>query len=413
MSGRTAQCRAAGWSCQQFVNRVSFARMRGYLRKRGESWQLIVSGGDDPITGRRRHVTRTVRGTKKHAEAELAKLLVSAGQGEQVATSATLGDLIAKWLETAGPDWSPSTLQVTEWYCDAYVLPALGRVALRKITAVKLDQFYAAMRKGGGRDGKPLAPRTVRRMHNIVRASLQQGVRWGWLATNPAINATPPRTMKIEPRPPTPDDVATLLDFCERDDPDFAMFVRLAAATGARRGELLGLRWKSIDFDGRAVLISRSVVNGGGGVVEKDTKTHQARRIALDIGTVDALSEHRARCEKTAAACGVALGTDGYVFSYEADGSAPWQPNSATQRFARLRSRVGLEHVRLHDMRHYVATRLIAAGVSVRTVSGRLGHSNSATTLNIYSHFVEATDQDAADLLGALLDRQARGGGRN
>ena len=107
------------------------------------------------------------------------------------------------------------------------------------------------MRKGGGRDGKPLAPRTVRRMHNIVRAALQQGVRWGWLATNPAVNATPPRTLKIEPRPPTLDDVATLLDFCERDDPDFAMFVRLAAATGARRGELLGVRWKAIDFDGR------------------------------------------------------------------------------------------------------------------------------------------------------------------
>ena len=380
--------------------------MREYMRKRGDAWQLIVSGGNDPISGKRRHITRTVRGTKKEAEAELAKLLVSTGKGENVTTTATMTDLVDSWLEIVGPDWSPTTLQVTQRYCDSYIRPGLGKIALRKLTTAKLDQFYAAMRKGGGKHGKPLSPRTVRRMHNMVRAALQQGVRWGWLATNPAVNATAPRTLKVEPRPPSPDEVGSLLDACERDAPDFAMFVRLAAATGARRGELLGLRWNAIDVDGRAVLISRNVVNSGEGIIEKDTKTHQARRIALDIGTIDALSAHRKWSETIAAQCDTTIDDNAYVFSYEADGSAPWQPNSATQRFARLRNRLDLDHVRLHDLRHYVATRLIAAGVSVRTVSGRLGHSNSATTLNIYSHFVEATDQAAADILGAMLDRR-------
>ncbi len=381
--------------------------MRGHMRKRGESWQLIVSGGADGVTGRRRQVSKTVKGTKKEAEAELAKMLVSAGEGTNVSTNATMADLLAKWIETVGPDWSPSTFQVTQWYCDGYILPALGSMPLRKITTAKLDQFYAAMRKEGGRGGKALEARTVRRAHSIVGAALQQAVRWGWIGVNPATNASPPRSRKIEPKPPAPGEVATLLAYCETTDPDFATFVRLAAATGARRGELLGLRWSAIDFEHRAVLISRSVVLGVDGVVEKDTKTHQARRIAVDACTFGALAALRERCGARAGSCGAHYSNDSYVFSYEVDGAVPWMPNTVTQRFGRIRDHLDLHTVRLHDLRHYVATRLIAAGVSVRTVSGRLGHSNSSTTLNVYSHFVEATDQVAADLLGELLDRGA------
>jgi integrase len=378
--------------------------MRGHVRKRGSAWQVIVSAGADPITGRRRQVTRFVHGTKREAEGELARLLVRVGQGSAPATNVTVDELLTRWLENVGPDWSPSTLAVTTTYVDLYLRPSLGKVQLRKLTPAKIDAFYAAMRDRGGRKGASLSPRTVRRIHNIVHSSLQQAVRWGWVTTNPASNASPPRTIKTDPKPPAPDEVARLLEECERTDPSFTMFVRLAAATGARRGELVGLRWSAVDFDACSLLIARSVVNGTATVVEKDTKTHQARRIALDEGTVAALTTHRLRCAEAALACGTPLAADAYVFSSDPVGLAPWHPNSATQHFRRLRQRVGLEHVRLHDLRHYVATRLIAAGVPVRTVSGRLGHSNTATTLNVYSHFVEATDQDAAALLGALLD---------
>lgn len=379
--------------------------MRGHLRKRGPSWQVLVDAGRDPITGKRRQVSRNVRGTKKQAEEVLARMLVEAGAGAHSGTSnATVSELVEAWFELARPDLSPSTIQTTRWFIDLYVRDRIGTVPLRRLSVAKLDRYYAELRKGGGANGKALSPRTVRRVHNIVRRALEQGLRWGWIGANPAAHASPPKLQRREPTPPTPADVQRLLDAAEADDPDFAMFLRVAAATGARRGELCGLRWARLDLDGGAVLIDRSVVRTDNGTVEKDTKTHQARRIALDGSTVAMLRQHRERAAMRARECGVSLADDAYVFSYEPDGGKPWAPLTVSQRFGRLRDRLDLQGVRLHDLRHYVATRLIAGGVSIRTVSGRLGHANAATTLGVYSHYVDATDQDAADLLGALLD---------
>jgi integrase len=301
-------------------------------------------------------------------------------------------------------DLSPTTVQVTRWFADCYIRPRIGTVRLRKLTAIDLDRFYAELRASGGREGTPLAPRTVKRVHNIVRRALQQAVRWGWLSENPAVHASPPRTQRVEPTAPSPEDVGRLVSKANEADPEFGLFLRLAAVTGARRGELCGLRWDAVDIDGANLLIARSVVRGGDGLVDKDTKTHQARRVALDAATVRALTQHHARCAKRALECGAALGANAFVFSYDAAGAKPWPPLSVSQRFRRLRQQAGLPDVRLHDLRHYAATQLIAGGVPVRTVSGRLGHANAATTLGIYSHFVEASDQSAATLLGQLLD---------
>ena len=365
----------------------------------------MVDAGRDPLTGKRRQISRNVRGTRRQAEEVLARLLVEAGRGQHGgASNATVAELVDAWFELAKPDLSPSTVQTTRWFVDLYVRERIGRVPLRRLTVAALDRYYADLRDGGGENGKPLSPSTVRRVHNIVRRALEQGVRWGWIGSNPAAHASPPKLQRPELEPPSPEDVARLLRAAELDDPDFATFLRLAAATGARRGELCGLRWSAIDLEGAAVLIARSIVRGDGGLVEKDTKTHQARRIALDDSTVELLAAQRARCEVRAIACDAVLRDEAFVFSYEADGSTPCPPLSVSQQYGRLRDRLGLEGVRLHDLRHYVATRLIAAGVSIRTVSGRLGHANAATTLGVYSHFVEATDQDAAKLLGALLD---------
>jgi integrase len=152
------------------------------------------------------------------------------------------------------------------------------------------------------------------------------------------------------------------------------------------------------------VTISRSVVEGGKGIaIEKDTKTHAARHIALDADTAAVLTAHRHRMAERSLACGRSLSDDAFVFSSAPDGSASLQPNEVTKEFIRVRGRIGLDSVRLHDLRHFAATRLLAAGVPVRTVSGRLGHANAATTLGVYAHFLEASDREAAEALGAVL----------
>ena len=110
--------------------------------------------------------------------------------------------------------------------------------------------------------------------------------------------------------------------------------------------------------------------------------------------------------------CRVSLVEDAFVFSNSPDGGEPWFPDSVSRSFKRLCVREGLHNVRLHDLRHFVATQLLGAGVDVRTVAGRLGHRNAATTLNVYAHFLEQTDRAAADIIGQVIAGGRASGGR-
>jgi integrase len=134
-----------------------------------------------------------------------------------------------------------------------------------EITTPELDAFYRALlttRK----------PATVRQTHAILRRAFRQAVRWGWVATNPAVEATPPRVRRAQLQIPGPDQMVALIAAAEVEDPELACFLRLAVATGARRGELCGLRWSRVDLAGGAVLIDQAVVEVGGVIIEKDPK---------------------------------------------------------------------------------------------------------------------------------------------
>jgi integrase len=381
--------------------------MRGHLRKRGDAWELRAYAGVDPITKRQKYVTRTFRGGKREAEEALAKLVTEVSGGGHAAQDTTVGDLISQWLDLAKPDLSPTTARGYDWITKTYVLPSLKDVPLARLRTSQLDRLYAKLRENGGQDGKPLSAATVRQVHAILRRALQQGVKWGWITTNPAAMASSPRVRSQHLDPPDPDEVVRLIEAATAEDPDFGCFLLLAATTGARRGELCGLQWRDVDLKAQAITISRSVVEAAHSeLVTKDTKTNSSRRIALDGRTAEALRDHQHRCAARASTCRARITSTGYIFSSEPDGIRPWAPNDVTKDFIRLRKRVGLENVRLHDLRHFAATRLLAAGVSVRTVSGRLGHANAATTLGVYAHFVEESDRDAAEKLGALLDEK-------
>ena len=298
----------------------------------------------------------------------------------------------------------------TRGILDRELLPGLGHVKLSKLKAEDIDAFYTRLRsKGGGRRGNGLAPSTIKRTHGVLRRALHQGVRWGWLGANPATAASPPRVLCSDLRPPSPGELGRLLDTAERLNPELATFVVLSAACGARRSELLALRWTDIDLDARVMTIARGLVMGNEGLVEKDTKTHQARTLSLDATTVSNLRAHRKRVLERVMACGRDVPADAFVFSSDGLGRSPMLPDSTSRAFRRLCAHAGVEGFRLHDLRHYVATRLLSAGVDVRTVAGRLGHRNSATTLNVYAHFVPQSDRNAADLLGAILDRERSG----
>ena len=175
---------------------------------------------------------------------------------------------------------------------------------------------------------------------------------------------------------------------------------------GGRRGEVGALRWTNVDFEAAELsLVVALVERRDGSILEKDTKTHQSRRPAVDEGTLSALRAWQREVERRAALGEVCVRSDGFVFSPTADGSEPWRPYHWTAAWRRLRVKAGLgSELWLHDFRHFTATRLLDAGVPVKTVSGRLGHARPSTTLNVYAHFIPASDRLAANAMGALLD---------
>jgi len=378
--------------------------MKGHLRKRGASWELRAFAGRDPVTGREVYRTRSFRGDKREAECALARFVQEVA-GAHSTRDATVGDLVTAWFELAKQDLSPSTIVGYEACIKRYVTPTLGDVPLDRLKVAQLDHLCDELRSGGGQARRPLATATVRQVHAILRRALQQGVRWGWIVANPAVLATPPRVRNRVIDSPEPHEVARLVRAAREEDPDLGAFLHLAATTGARRGELCGLRWDHADFEHATLTIARSIVDGPGGtLVEKDTKTHSVRRVALDATSVTALVAHAERCTARLKLCSADLDPSAYVFSRTGDGSRPWPPNDVTHAFIQLRNRLGLTSVRLHDLRHFAATRLLGAGIPVRTVSGRLGHANAATTLGVYAHFLAESDRGAANTLGDLLN---------
>jgi integrase len=373
--------------------------MSGGLREKASGvWEVRLETGRDPVTGRRRQLSRSVHGTKRDAQRVLNRLLAESEISQGGRTTTNFRQLSEQWLALVSNDLSPTTVHRYKNLLRNRILPALGDRSIHAIRTNDLDRLYLGLVNEVG-----LAPATVRQAHAIIRRAFRQAVLWGWIATNPAVNATPPRVAKSSPSPPNVRQVGALLQLAAESDPELSRFLHVSATTGARRGEVCALRWKNFDPELRTLSIEHSIADLPGGLVEKDTKTHTSRRIALDAGTAEVLEQLRLDQIARAAEANLAVSENSFIFSTEPDGLTPWVPGSVTKRFQKLRDSLGYTGMRLHDLRHFTATRLIAAGIPVRTVSGRLGHADPSTTLSVYAHFVEASDQAAAKVMGDLV----------
>jgi len=209
--------------------------MRGSLREKADNrWELRVYAGIDVQTGKKRWVSRTVRGSRSEAEAELASLSDQVDYPRRRASGTTMGELLSTWYELASPHWAPNTRRHTRSVIDVHLVPRFGHLAVGKVTTVDLDDFDAELLVRGAHDGKPLKPGTVQRIHGVLRRALTQAVRWEWIWDNPAVYARAPRVDQREIYSPPPKAVAQLVAAAARL-PGLAMYFRLAATTGAPR----------------------------------------------------------------------------------------------------------------------------------------------------------------------------------
>jgi integrase len=251
--------------------------------------------------------------------------------------------------------------------------------------------------RGGQSDG-PLASSTIKRVHVIVHAALEQGVKWDMLPSNPDDRTTRPEVVDGDIEPPTPAEVNKLIAaLIEENDPEMALFLRMSATVITRRGELSRLQWKSVDLETGEIRLPR-----------RTNKTKRTRLITVGSGTLEWLRRHHTKMAERALFIGVRLTPESFVFSYEADCSRPMHPAAITRRFISLRNGLGLPHVRLHDLRHFAATQALGHGVYVVTVAERGGWANANVLLRTYAAFLPANDQAAAAVLDDVLDKPAR-----
>lgn len=354
-----------------------------FREKRPGYWEVRIGAGKDPVTGKPLYASRTVRGDAKAAEKALDHLAREVRLGQHSATRDTLAHLLddyLRFLEQRGR--KTNTLRTYRMYVRTHIEPALGDIPLARLTARHVDRLYGDLLDGG------MKPASVRQVHAIIRGALAQANRWDLVPANVAAKATPPTVPERDLAPPTPAQVRQLLDAA--DDPTFAAFIAVAATTGARRSELTRLRRSNIDLAAGTARIH-------------GTKTGKFRTVALDPFTVHVLTIHLAWLEQRAADKEQALDPDPWVFSRRADATTAPDPMWFTHEFERVRRLVGLNHVRLHDLRHFVASYLIGGGQDPRTVAGRLGHADPSMTLRVYSHVIADRDVAAAAAIGALV----------
>lgn len=405
------------------------------MRVRGGSLQVRVFAGVDPVTARDRYLSETVRGTDRAARREadkvLARLQAQVDGQRSAQSTVSLEYAINEWLSTV--EIEDSTRDTYVGYVERTIRPALGQVPISRISTRMLETLYAELRRCRARCGgrsfvvhqvegqhdcdpsgchphvcRPMAASTVRQVHAVISGALSAAVRWDWITTNPARGAQRPRQLPPQPDPPSPSDAARLVDGAFAVDDDWGTLVWLVMTTGMRRGEVCALRWSRIDLDTGVVDVRRSYRLRHGVGTEKDTKTHQMRRIALDTETVVLLTEHKDRCAQRLRELGAELADDMYVFSNSRrfEPTTPCSPHSVSSRYRNLARRLGID-THIHALRHYSATELLTAGVDLRTVAGRLGHGGGgATTLRVYAAWVAATDRQAAEILGSRMPKR-------
>ena len=363
--------------------------MRGHIKTRSKgSWTIIFNLGRDPATGKRKQQWVTVRGTKKQAETRLAELLNQMDTGGFIKpTKETFGSFLQRYLD----DYISTQIRATT--LEAYqqrgkhLIDGLGHIPVSELREEHIHKYYREK-------SKTLSPGTLIKHHNLLRSALGQGVIWRTLTRNVAEAVKPPKVSRKEMRALTGPEVHRMLEACE--DTAWHSIFHTLTWTGLRRSELLGLRWKDVDLILASLRVVQSVqrLNTGEFIVQEPKTASGRRTIALSPASCLVLREHREKQEADATLLGRQLAEDDLVFSHP-DGS-PRDPSTLTVAFRRLTRRIGLDGVRLHDLRHTMASLYLEQGVNPKTVAERLGHASVTITLDLYSHCLPGVQEAAA-----------------
>lgn len=368
--------------------------MKGHVKQRGDRYYAVIYEGRDPVTGNERRRWHPAGTDRAEAERLAAKLAATETSRVGAVRSLTFGAyLTSQWLPAKKLHLATSTYRGYERHVARHVLPALGKVAIRRVRYQQIEALYDSLLHAA--EGQGLSPKTVYEIHLIIKGALDDALRRGLVTRNVAVVARAPKQRSLQQT-----EGVSLTDEELRQLMRTAVGHRLfplywlTAMTGMRRNEVLGLKWPDIDFAKKRLHLNRGLVAVGYEVHQTRGKTKSARReIALDDTTLAVLAGWRDFQAAEFAAVGLTT-DDGWVFTD--GGGQPVHPHAVYEAFRRIVHNAGVPTIRFHDLRHTHGSLLIQDGVPVKVVSERLGHANIAFTMQTYQHVLPGMQADAA-----------------
>ena len=392
--------------------------MAGSIEKRGkDSYRLSCLAGYN-LQGKPIKKTKTVHGTKKEAEIELAKFVADVQNGMVIeGKSLKFSEFTEIWKRDYGSkELAPSTYKRYCRMLETRLLPYFGHFYVNKIKPTDIMQFYDLLSKDtqlvrkkdndGNKTLKPLSGKTILEHHRLLRAMLHKAVYWQVIVSNPAERVQPPKAKKPKRKYYDDDQCKILLENLEQLDEEqikYKTAIILTVFTGVRLGELMGLEWNDIDFRNGIVSINRSSQYlADTGVFTKVPKTESSiREVAIPEFVISLLEEYKLWYEEQKSLYGE-LWIDSNRLFVQADGK-PMHPSTISKWFVKFIEQIGLPVINFHGLRHTNATLLIAQNIDVAVVAARLGHAQITTTFNFYVHPIIAHNKKAGFALENLL----------
>lgn len=360
-----------------------------------KKWYFILTHGKKE-DGKPRQFKKRGFKTKQEAHKAMLELEQSLTFGTYIQPNKILYKeyLLERFLEDKMTKVKKQTLNTYRWIVEKHIIPAIGDVELTKLNPMIIQGLYNKLTKE-----KVLSDENIQKVHTLINDSLKKAERWGLISRNPAALVDRPKAVKKEITVWNVEEVRQFLKYAKKSGRYYIAFL-LASTTGMRQGEILGLRWKDVDFENGCVRITQTLSSDGKDLLPYTKTKSGSRTIDLPEETVTALKKHwlfiRGEREKNRSYKNLDL-----VVCTEF--GTPTHKSNIRRVFKSIIKKADIPKIRFHDMRHTHATLLLLQGVNPKIVSERLGHADVRITLDTYSHLLPSMQKDTAIKFGEML----------
>ncbi|MEM4993023.1 site-specific integrase [Priestia sp. SB1] len=373
--------------------------MKGYFRKRGKTWSYTVDIGKDPISGKRRQKSKGGFRTKKDAEKDCADFISKFDKGSIIIRKdITIKEFIEFFLSRAELKLKNSTYTNYNYAVNNRIIPRLGNIKLQEFTKYHGQEFVNELSK------EELSSLYIRFVISLLKNMFQVAIEDERIIKNPMDSVIMPRSTRRSYNVWSAEELKRFLSVAQFDDSTYYLTFLIAAHTGMRRGEILGLRWKDVDLEGKRISVNQSLTYVKGRFQFSDLKnSYSFRMIAIDDFLVKQLKKHRTKQNEHRLAKPAEYNFD--LVCSRADGR-PLLLSTLRAHFQKHIDKANVPKIRFHDLRHTHATILLKMRENPKIVSERLGHSTIVRTLDTYSHVIPDMQEDTASKFSDLMKNQ-------